>query len=321
MKKNLSFLFVFVVILSLNGLSQLKVNSSGRIGIATDPDGTYKLNVPSAIFKAGGGYPDLILGPNPSATQTRAIYPSVDSNGSIGWSTRQFSSIYGKYIYQNGSLVSSDKRLKENFREIEKPLEKLLKINGLKYDFVKEKEEILSNEKIKFLKLEKDRMGFVAQDLEKIFPEAVYYDEEIDRYYIEYNAVIPVIVEAIKEQQVQIIQLKNELANCCETSLKRGTITGFNDMESSRNQTKLYQNNPNPFSTQTTIRFEIPENIQSAQLHICNMTGTLLKTITLTQRGSGNETINANEFVAGMYLYSLVCDGKIVDTKQMLLTE
>jgi hypothetical protein len=37
--------------------------------------------------------------------------------------------------------------------------------------------------------------------------------------------------------------------------------------------------------------------------------------------GNGNETLNANEFVAGMYLYSLVCDGKIVDTKQMLLTE
>ena len=125
----------------------------------------------------------------------------------------------------------------------------------------------------------------------------------------------------MKEQQAQIEELKNDLADCCETSLKNGTITGFDDLEASGNQAKLYQNNPNPFSTQTTIRFEIPETIQNAQLHICNMTGTLLKTITLTQRGNGNETINANEFVAGMYLYSLVCDGKIVDTKQMLLTQ
>ncbi|KAF0237905.1 MAG: hypothetical protein FD181_1490 [Prolixibacteraceae bacterium] len=51
------------------------------------------------------------------------------------------------------------------------------------------------------------------------------------------------------------------------------------------------------------------------------MTGTLLKTITINQRGADNVTISANEFVAGMYLYSLVCDGKIVDTKQMLLTQ
>lgn len=56
-------------------------------------------------------------------------------------------------------------------------------------------------------------------------------------------------------------------------------------------------------------------------LFICNMTGILLKTITASQRGAGNELINVNEFAAGMYLYSLVCDGKIVDTKQMLLTE
>jgi hypothetical protein len=51
------------------------------------------------------------------------------------------------------------------------------------------------------------------------------------------------------------------------------------------------------------------------------MNGTLLKTLQINQRGTGNVIINANEFVAGMYLYSLVCDERIVDTKQMLLTE
>ncbi len=51
------------------------------------------------------------------------------------------------------------------------------------------------------------------------------------------------------------------------------------------------------------------------------MNKTLLKTIPVNQKGEGNVTINANEFSAGMYLYSLVCDGRIVDTKQMLLTE
>lgn len=321
MKKKLVFATMCFVLVSVSSFAQIKVNSSGRVGVGVDPNGTYWLNIRSAIFQAGGGYPDIILGPNPDATQTRAIYPSVDVAGAIGWNNRQFWAIYGKYIYQNGSLVSSDKRLKENFRSIEKPLEKLIQLNGMKYDFIKEKQDTLDSEKAKFAKLEKDRMGFVAQDLEKIFPEAVFYDEEIDRYYIEYNAIIPVIVEAMKEQQAQIEELKNDLADCCETSLKNGTITGFDDSESNGNQAKLYQNNPNPFSTQTAIRFEIPETIQSAQLHICNMTGTLLKTITLNQRDAGNEFINANEFVAGMYLYSLVCDGKIVDTKQMLLTE
>ena len=56
-------------------------------------------------------------------------------------------------------------------------------------------------------------------------------------------------------------------------------------------------------------------------LHILNMNGTLLKTLQINQRGAGDIKINGNEFNAGMYLYSLVCDGRIVDTKQMLLTE
>jgi hypothetical protein len=86
-------------------------------------------------------------------------------------------------------------------------------------------------------------------------------------------------------------------------------------------ETKLYQNSPNPFSSKTTIRFEIPQTVQKAQLHLCNMTGSLLKTINLNQRGAGNVMINANEFAAGMYLYSLIIDGRIVDTRQMLLTQ
>ncbi len=308
--------------LSLNGFSQLKVNSSGRVGVGVDPNGTYWLNIRSAIFQAGGGYPDIILGPNPNATQTRAIYPSVDNSGILGWSTRKFSSVYATTFYGTLNASTSDIRLKENFRTIDNPLDKILQMSGKKYDFIDQNTDSFKSveEKKRDSKINKDRLGFFAQDLEKILPEAVFYFEDEDNYYLDYNALIPVIVEAMKEQQAQIEGLKNDLAGCCETSLKSGSITGFDDMESNYNKARLYQNNPNPFSTQTTIRFEIPETIQSAQLHICNMTGTLLKTITLTQRGNGNETINANEFVAGMYLYSLVCDGKIIDTKQMLLT-
>jgi len=84
---------------------------------------------------------------------------------------------------------------------------------------------------------------------------------------------------------------------------------------------KLFQNQPNPFSSETTIRFEIQQAVVDTQLYIFNMNGTLLKTIQINQRGSGNVTINGNEFNAGMYLYSLVVDNKIIESKQMLLTE
>ncbi len=133
--------------------------------------------------------------------------------------------------------------------------------------------------------------------------------------------LLPILLKRMKTQQTQIEELKKELTDCCQGTLKVGKINNSEDLNTSEAQAKLYQNAPNPFSELTNIRVEIPETVQNAQMHICNMNGTLLKTISVNQRGEGNVTINANEFVAGMYLYSLVCDGKIVDTKHMLLTE
>jgi len=61
--------------------------------------------------------------------------------------------------------------------------------------------------------------------------------------------------------------------------------------------------------------------VVDAQLYICNMRGVLLKTIQINQRGSGNVTMNGKELNAGMYMYTLVADGKEVDTKKMILTD
>ena len=57
-------------------------------------------------------------------------------------------------------------------------------MNGLKYDFIENETDSISDEKEKqkLSKLKKDRIGFIAQDLEKLFPEAVLYDEEADKY-------------------------------------------------------------------------------------------------------------------------------------------
>jgi hypothetical protein len=137
--------------------------------------------------------------------------------------------------------------------------------------------------------------------------------------------MIPILLEAIKVQQKQIAEMQGQINaiedNCCQNNTKSASIDETDNTGLYGNLPRLLQNTPNPFSVQTRISFEVPETIQNAQLHICNMTGTLLKTIQVNQRGAGSVIISGNEFIAGMYLYSLVCDGKIVDTKQMLLIQ
>lgn len=323
--KNLKyFIGIIFLVISVSSYSQLKVNSSGRVGIGgLDPDATYKLSLNSAVFVSGYTYPNLIISGDPTnAPYGRAIYPSSNNTCKLGLSNLAFNGIW---TYSLTNL--SDGRQKENVKDITDALGIILKLKGVKYDLKKEfsyvPEELNGTEEISDLEaLRKNKVGFIAQDVYSVLPEVVKYDKTTDVYGINYAEIVPVLVEAMKEQQAQIEGLKTELASCCQNNLKSGSITSsINGLSQTGSEAKLYQNNPNPFSVQTTIRFELPESATSAQLHICNMTGTLLKTITVTQRSTGNITINANEFVAGMYLYSLICDGKIVDTKQMILTE
>jgi len=236
----------------------------------------------------------------------------------------------------NGETVGdSDNRLKQNITGLDNAttsptgagtLDKVLQMNPVEYNLKQQYTEsegdsasvqqALYDENSQLF--QKKHYGLIAQDLQELYPDLVY---ENDNGYlsINYTGIIPLLIQSIKELKAVMETLEND---CCNSNnnLKSGSLEG-NAAKPDLNGAKLYQNNPNPFSVQTTVRFEIPQTVQSAQLHICNMTGTLLKTITINQRGQGNELINANEFVAGMYLYSLVCDGKIVDTKQMLLTE
>ena len=46
-----------------------------------------------------------------------------------------------------------------------------------------------------------------------------------------------------------------------------------------------------------------------------------MKTIRLTEKGVGTLTIRASELAAGAYVYNLVIDGKLIDTKKMILTK
>ena len=64
-------------------------------------------------------------------------------------------------------------------------------------------------------------------------------------------------------------------------------------------------------------RGRLPEEVKVAQLCIYNLQGTQIKQIVVVQRGEGLRS----ELAAGIYLYALIVDGKLVDAKQMVLTK
>jgi|GEM_PF-4879187 len=119
----------------------------------------------------------------------------------------------------------------------------------------------------------------------------------------------------------ELAQLMGQVYDCCsnqpqlrqsensvEENLAGGQKTNF----------LLNQNDPNPFSSSTYIRYVIPESTKSASLIIFDSNGRTINRYQLSERGNGIITIYGSDVVSGVYYYSLVLDGKISDTKRMV---
>ena len=100
------------------------------------------------------------------------------------------------------AYYSSDITLKDNVRPIESAIFKVKQIRGVTFDW---------NEKSTELQQEKGHdVGLIAQEVEKVLPEVVQIREDGIKA-IQYEKVVPLLVEAIKEQQVTIENLTKRI--------------------------------------------------------------------------------------------------------------
>ena len=100
------------------------------------------------------------------------------------------------------AYYSSDITLKNNIRPIESAIFKVRQINGVEFDW---------NEKSSQIQQEQGHdIGLIAQEVEKVLPEIVITRENGIKA-IQYEKVVPLLVEAIKEQQTMIEDLSNRL--------------------------------------------------------------------------------------------------------------
>jgi len=166
-------------------------------------------------------------------------------------------------------------------------------------------------------------LGFVAQEVQQVLPQIVVYDTAKKYYGINYVALIPVLVEAIKEQQYQIDSLK-KLINKSKTSLKAAVEENETTNISQENNIDLAileQNFPNPFDQNTQIHYYLPDNTKNAYIYLYDMSGMQIKSIPLTRLGKSSIIIYGSELRPGMYYYTLVSDGHEVATKKMIFTK
>lgn len=125
----------------------------------------------------------------------------------LGSGSNQLVGVYSTRFYSSsatGISSLSDIRYKTNILPIESSLSKILQINPVRFDYVKKE---LLPEKISD-STRSNKVGFIAQELIEIIPEAVDYDSYEDAYMVDYSVLIPFLVKALQEQQVEIERLK-----------------------------------------------------------------------------------------------------------------
>ncbi len=231
-------------------------------------------------------------------------------------------------VHATGTVTwTSDKKLKKDINEIEGAVAKVNELAPKEYHF--------KTEEFSYMGLPTEKSyGFLAHELEEVFPEMVEntilpprFDDEgnmtndkLEYKSVNYIALIPVLTKAIQEQ-TEVIDALNAKIEALEEQVNvlSGDNTISKDTESSNENFSISQNQPNPFDDKTTISLYLPVTVSDAQLIITDMSGKLITTKPIPQRGETTVEIDASQYQAGMYIYSLSIDNNIVSSKKMLL--
>lgn len=187
--------------------TQTNVSSVGRL--TTVQAGTGNAGAAISADATDANYTYNIAYLNAGRAATSAFNFIKCTSGNYGVTQFQVSG-NGVVYAQNTTIQSlSDARVKENVRDSDEGLQVILGVKTRRFDF----KDGFGNDR-------KNVLGFIAQEMEEVFPDAVSelpFDPDGDGPEEPYKSVgpgalIPVLVKAIQEQQVIIEQLRADVA-------------------------------------------------------------------------------------------------------------
>lgn len=251
--------------------------------------------------------------------------------------------VFNTNLRVNGVNITSDARMKDNIQPIENPIDILSRVDGVSYTYrlseiqnnrksgenafpetsetatnevntaLAEKEQ--RNERIKkeIEQREKEeanrkRIGFMAQDIQKVLPELVQTDEK-GIMSIDYIGFIPLIVESLKQMQQTIQDQQKEietLQSLLPAETKSMLRSTSNEEVSVVEGAKLFNR------AGASVSYTLPAIFTAADLQVFDISGRLLKKVVLTGSNSIVE-IDSSEIGYGTFIYALFVDGKKAD--------
>jgi hypothetical protein len=299
-------------------------SSSEVIGLKSVINLNNSSNTVSGRYRIGGWFEV----PNPNGcgifNNYAIVVPQGGGKTSLGYTPPNFISGPGALLDVNGVTNSSggytqvsDVNLKNTIVTIPNALSKIKSLRPVTYKWNIVTDSLMNG----------THSGFIAQEVDTVISHAVKTQSNGFKS-IAYDEIIPYIVSAMQAQQKQLktqdslIQvLTQSITSCCSNSSARSSSNNTSQMNvdlTDKDIIVLNQNVPNPFAEQTTINYNIPEKYGYAQLVFKTVDGKIIKTVDVTKKGRGVVNVFANDLSYGLYMYSLIVDGEIIDTKKMI---
>jgi Chaperone of endosialidase len=144
---------------------------------------------------SGGNVGIGVTNPADKLTVAGIVSPSADNSYSLGKAGARWTAVYAV----NGAIQTSDARLKTNIQPLNYGLKEVMLLQPVRYNW---KDTPASGNKI----------GLIAQEVRKLVPEVVIGDETKENLGMNYAELVPVLINAVQEQQKQIDDIETKIA-------------------------------------------------------------------------------------------------------------
>lgn len=198
MKTSTLYTLIFAAIMSVVSIFSAQAQltyADGRLTLDTNPVGSYKVSIAGngAYFKMPSKANFFQIDISPDNTRLAGHGDQIVFYNS---STNKYNSISVLNVFYH-----SDARAKTNIQNFNRGLEVISQIRPVTYNFINEGKD--------YGRSSDQEIGLLAQELEVILPGAVITDKEGNKC-INYNTLIPVLIDAVKSLQAEVDALKKD---------------------------------------------------------------------------------------------------------------
>ncbi len=251
------------------------------------------------------------------------IKPQWNSHSFLGEQGREFAELHVTSAFTTGIFQFSDQKLKTNIKPIASSLTKLLQLKPFTYDFIHVNNNEMPKEWNDYqLQVKKNHAGFMAQEINMIYPQLVKHNSNSDMYYVNYIGLIPEIVRAMQEQQDLIHNLNTIITKHQSDEDENKEAANKDNPSTLQNMIQQTSQTTSTFGPIEPIMLPIKTNGEGAyQIRVYDLSGNqVFKSLEINSSSTQIE-LPRIQFSSGYFYYTLFKNNQEIYTHKLIILD